>query len=70
MFTNENLHTIYKQKLSLLSRNALIVLILDDENNYYIFKTVKILLFNNEINNTNTTIFSFNYLHHTHYALR
>ena len=57
MFTNENLHKIYKQKLSLLSRNVLIVLILDDENNYYIFKTVKILLFNNEINNANTTIF-------------
>ena len=62
MFTNENLHKIYKQKLSLLSKNVLIVLILDDENNYYIFKTVKILLFNIEIINTNTTIFSFNYL--------
>ena len=62
MFTNEDLHKIYKQKLSLLSKNVLIVLILNDENNYYIFKTVKILLFNNEINNTNTTIFSFNYL--------
>ena len=30
-----------------------IVLILDDENNYYIFETVTILLFNNEINITN-----------------
>ena len=43
MFTNENLHKIHKQKLSLLSKNVLIVLILDDKNNYYIFKTVKIL---------------------------
>ena len=39
MFTNESLHKIYKQKLSLLSKSVLIVLILDDENNYYIFKT-------------------------------
>ena len=55
MFTNENLHKSYKQKLSLSSKNV-DCLILDDENNYYIFKTVKILLFNNEINNTNKTI--------------
>ena len=41
----------------------LIVLILDDENNYYIIKTVKILLFNNEINNTNKTILSFNFIY-------
>ena len=41
----------------------LIVLILDDENNYYIFETVKILLFNNEINNTNKTILSFNFIY-------
>ena len=41
----------------------LIVLILDDKNNYYNFETVKILLFNNEINNTNKTIFSFNFIY-------
>ena len=41
----------------------LIVLILDDENNYYIFETVEILLFNNKINNTNKTILSFNFIY-------
>ena len=41
----------------------LIVLILDDENNYYIFETVKILLFKNEINNTNKTILTFNFIY-------
>ena len=59
-FSNENLHKSYKQKLALSSKNV-DCKIVDDENNYYIFKTVMILLFNNEINITNKTILSFNF---------
>ena len=62
MLTNENLHKSYKQSYHFHPK-MLIVLILDDKNNYYIFKTVKILLFNNEINNTNKTILSFNLIY-------
>ena len=46
-FSNENLHKSYKQKLALSSKNV-DCKIVDDKNNYYIFETVMILLFNNE----------------------
>ena len=47
IFTNENLHKSCKQKLALSSKNV-DCKIVDDENKYYIFETVTILLFNNE----------------------
>ena len=62
MFTNENLHKSHKKSYHFHPK-MLIVLILDDENNYYIFQTVKILLFNNKINNANKTILSFNFIY-------
>ena len=46
-FSNGNLHKSYKQKLALSSKNV-DCKIVDDKNNYYIFETVMILLFNNE----------------------